>query len=107
MAVGTAEVSVFVGIKEGGVTVGVGVSAGATEVGVAVGATGVGVVPSSLVQAILNSKRGAARAMDRFLIAGKNMDSIISVQYLGDSGWIYLCISECSHGQAAYLLSAS
>ena len=52
--------------------------AGANEVGVAVDATGVGVVPSSLVQAMLNSKRGAARATDRFLILEKNMDSIRS-----------------------------
>ena len=69
----------FVGINDGGVTVGVGVSAGATDVGVTVGAIGVGVVPTSLVQAMLNSKRGAARANDRFLIAEENMDSIISV----------------------------
>ncbi len=68
--VGTPEVGVFVGINEGGVTVGVGVS---------VGATVVGVVPTSVVQAMLNSKRGAARATHRFLIAEENMDSIISV----------------------------
>lgn len=83
MAVGAAEVGVFVGINEGGVTVGVvGVSAGATDVGVAVGGTGVGVGTSSLVQAMLNSKRSAARATDRILITEENMDSIISVQYV-------------------------
>ena len=83
---GAAEVGVFVGIDGNGVTVGVGVSTGATDVGVAVGETGVGVVPTSLVQAMLNSKRGAARAKDSLLIAEKNMDSIISVQYVGKSG---------------------
>ena len=62
----------------GRTVVGVGVDTGATEVGVAVGRTGVSVVPSSLVQAMLNSKRGTARATDRFLITEENIDSIIS-----------------------------
>ena len=77
--VGTAGPGVFVGISEGGVRVGVGASADAADVGVAVGATAVGVVPTSLPQAMLNSKRGAARATYRFLIIEGNMDSIISV----------------------------
>ena len=76
----------FVGIDGNGVTVGVGVSTGATDIGVSAGGTGVGVVPTSLLQAMLNSKRGAARAKDSLLIAEKNMDSIISVQYVGKSG---------------------
>ncbi len=76
VVVGEAEVGVFVGIDEGGVTVGVGV---------AVGATVVGVVPTSLVHATLNSKRGAARATDRFLVE-KNIDAFISVQYVGKRG---------------------
>ena len=60
--------------------------AGANEVGVAVGATGVGVVASSLVLAMLNSKRGAARATDRFLILEKNMDSIRSANTQATAG---------------------
>ena len=104
---GAAEVGVFVGIKEGGVTVGVGVSAGATDVGVAVGATVVGIVPSSLAQAMLNSKRGTARAKDRFFIAEKNMDSIISVQYVGKSGLDVPLHIRMQLWSRAYLLSAS
>ena len=61
-------------VAVGGTVVGVGVSAGATDVGVAVDATVVGVVPTSLVHATLNSKRGAARATDRFLVE-KNIDA--------------------------------
>ena len=88
----------FVGINEGGVTVGVGVS---------VGATVVGVVPTSVVQAMLNSKRGAARATHRFLITEENMDSIVSVQYVGKRGLDVPFALGCCHGQAACLLSAS
>ena len=84
-----------------------GVSAGATSVGVAVGATVVGVVPTSPVQAMLNSTRGAARATDRFLIAEKNMDAIVSVQYVGKRGLDVPFALGCCHGQAACLLSAS
>ncbi len=91
----------------GGTVVGVGVSAGATDVGVAIGATVVGVVTTSLAQAMLNSKRGAARATYRFLIAEKNMDAIIPVQYLGQRGVVVPFALGCCHGQAAYLLSAS
>ncbi len=88
----------FVGIDEGWVTVGVGVS---------VGSTVVGVVPTSLVQAMLNSKRGVARATERFLIAEKNMDAIVSVQYVGKRGLDVPFALGCCHGQAACLLSAS
>ena len=55
-------------VAVGRTVVGIGVDTGATEVGVAVGGTVVGVVPSSLVQAMINSKRGATKATDRFLI---------------------------------------
>ena len=57
----------------GGTVVGVGVSAGTANVGVAVGATVIGVVPSSLVQAMLISNRGAARATYRFLTTEENI----------------------------------
>ena len=75
-----------VGVAVGGTVVGVGVSAGMANVGVAVGATVVGVAPSSLVQAMLNSNRSAARATYRFLTTEENMAS-----YDPESCWNTCC----------------